>query len=173
MDIQMIQLNIPVPPAPILEQAVGYHYNRNARFLALWWEPADDEAMVSDGFVTFTGHWPGYLAFVHHRAVYPYLKSYNLGSSDEPANYSLLIDLKERKAFIALKKEGDKVVAGNWQVEANQSEPISLSTEDLETLIQAFVEQTQNLPTMEELKAQMEKDRRAIAALTRWLDYQR
>jgi hypothetical protein len=173
MDIQMIQLNIPVPPRPILELAVGYRSNRNAHFLALWWEPAGDEAMVSDGFVTFTGNWPGYLAFVHHKVVYPYLRPYNLGSSDDPADYSLVIDLQERNAYIALKKEAEKVVARNWQPESIHGEPISLSTEDFETLIQAFVEQAQNLPTMDELRTQMEDDRRAVAALARWLDDQR
>ena len=55
MQNQMTVLPIPVPPAPILEQAVGYQNDRHARFLALWWEPCGDEVMVSDGFVTFTG----------------------------------------------------------------------------------------------------------------------
>lgn len=84
-----------------------------------------------------------------------------------------MIDLQERNAYIALKKEAEKVVAGNWQPESIHGEPISLSMEDFETLIQAFVEQAQNLPTMDELRTQMEDDRRAVAALARWLDDQR
>jgi len=62
-----------------LEQAVRYTNTRGARYLTLWWEPAGDEAMVSDGFVSFTGHWPGYLAFIHHKYVYSHLAIYNLG----------------------------------------------------------------------------------------------
>ena len=52
MENLMLQLNIPVPPAPLLEQAMGYQNYRNAHFLALWWEPCGDEVMVSDGLVT-------------------------------------------------------------------------------------------------------------------------
>ena len=101
MNPQLTQLDIPVPPAPILEQAVGYENTHNARYLSLWWEPAGDEAMVSDGFVTFTGHWAGYLAFIHHKLLYHHLAIYNLGSSDDPAEYRLVVDLQERKAYIA------------------------------------------------------------------------
>ena len=88
METQMTQLNIPVPPAPVLEQAVGYRNYRGARYLALWWAPCGDEAMVSDGLVTFTGLWPGYLAYVQHRAVHPQVAAYHLGSSEDPAEYT-------------------------------------------------------------------------------------
>ena len=78
MNPNIIPLDIPVPPAPILEQAVGYTNTRGAHYLTLWWEPAGDEAMVSDGLVTFTGNWSGYLAFVHHKFIYHHLAIYNL-----------------------------------------------------------------------------------------------
>ena len=84
----MTRLKIPVPPAPILEQAVGYRNARDARFLALWWEPCGDEAMVSDGFETFTGNWRGYQAYVLHKSVISQLKAYNLGSSDDHSRIS-------------------------------------------------------------------------------------
>jgi hypothetical protein len=102
----MNQLNIPIPPAPILEQAVGYQNSRNARYLALWWEPCGDEAMVSDGLVTFTGLWPGYLAFVQHPTVHPHLVAYNLVSSEYPADFHLVIDLEERRpSFPTVRKQ--------------------------------------------------------------------
>ena len=88
-----LPLSIPVPPAPILERAVGYQNERNARYLALWWEPCGDEVMVADGYVSFTGHWSGYLAFIQHRRIYPLLVGLNLGSSEEAADYHLVIDL--------------------------------------------------------------------------------
>jgi len=170
MDIQMIQLNIPVPPAPILEQAVGYQSDRNARFLALWWEPAGDEAMVSDGFVTFTGNWSGYLAFVHHKAVYPYLRPYTLGSSDAPADYRLVVDLLERKAYIARCREAETVLAGQWESVTPQAEPVSLSTQEFEDLLRDFMEQVQAVPSMEEIKQRMERDQQAVESLICWLN---
>ncbi len=81
MNTKLIPLDIPVPPAPILEQALGYPDENGARFLALWWDPAGDEAMISDGAVTATGIWAGYLAYIHHKSVYPSLSSYILGAS--------------------------------------------------------------------------------------------
>ncbi len=109
---------IPVPPSPVLEQAVGYENNKGARYLALWWEPGGDEAMVSDGYVTFTGHWPGYLAYIHHPSVYPYLVTYNLGSSDDLAEYRLVIDLQERQAFIARARRQSICWPSQWETEA-------------------------------------------------------
>ena len=104
---------IPVPPSPVLEQAVGYENNKGARYLALWWEPSGDEAMVSDGYITFTGHRPGYLAYVHHPSVYPCLATYNLGSSDDLAEYRLVVDLQERQAFVCPSQEAVNLLASH------------------------------------------------------------
>ncbi len=167
---EMIQLAIPVPPAPVLERAVGYQNTRNARLLALWWEPAGDEAMVSDGFVTFTGDWPGYLAYVHHKAVYPHLALYNLGSSDEPAEYYLVIDLLERKAYIAKSREAEMVLAHQWGQGSARAEPVLTTMEEFEEMLQGFVEQIQAIPSMEEVRQRMDEDRQAVERLVFWLD---
>jgi hypothetical protein len=89
----MIELKIPVPPAPILERAVGYTRDASARYLALWWTSLGDEVMVSDGFVTFTGNWQGYLAYVHHLRIHPTLRRFPLGSSEEEARVRLVMDM--------------------------------------------------------------------------------
>ncbi len=170
MNPEMIQLSIPIPPAPLLERAVGYQNTRKARFLALWWEPAGDEAMVSDGFVTFTGDWPGYLAYVQHKSVYPHLALYNLGSSDEPAEYHLLVDLLERKAYIAKSREAEKALAQQWGQGSTQDEPAVTSMEEFEELLQSFVEQIQAIPSMDEIRKRMEEDRQAVEMLVHWLD---
>ena len=172
MNPQLTQLDIPVPPAPILEQAVGYENSRNARYLALWWEPAGDEAIVSDGLVTFTGHWAGYLAFIHHKAIYHHLAIYNLGSSDDPAEYRLVIDLQERKAYIAKTCDAEIVVTGQWEVIPNLAGQVLLSSDDFEDLLQNFIEQMQFIPSMEEVRQRMEKDHQAVESLFRWLDDQ-
>ena len=170
MNPQLTQLDIPVPPAPILEQAVGYENTHNARYLALWWEPAGDEAMVSDGFVTFTGHWAGYLAFIHHKSIYHHLAIYNLGSSDDPAEYRLVVDLQVRKVYIAKTRDAETVVAGQWEVIPNLAGQVLLSSEDFEGQLQNFIEQIQFVPSMEEVKQRMEKDHQAVETLLHWLD---
>ena len=172
MEIQMIPLNIPVPPVSVLEQAVGYRDVRHAHFLALWWEPCGDEAMVSDGYVTFTGHWPGYLAYVQHRAIYLQLAAYNLGSSEEPAEHRLIIDLQKRLAYIVPWKKAESILAAQWQVAIAQEKPVILSSEDMEKLIEGFMQQSPPVPTMEGLMRQMEEDREYVLTLQRWLDEQ-
>jgi len=172
MQNQMTLLPIPVPPAPILEQAVGYQNDRQARFLALWWEPCGDEAMVSDGFVTFTGHWPGYLAFVQHPAVASHLAGYDLSSSETPATHRLLIDLMERMAYIATGEEVERFLANQW-VHEQSSQPTKIFVEDLDSLLKEWAESKQDLPTMEEVMHRIEEDQKAVQTLHTWLDEQR
>ena len=170
MNSNIFPLDIPVPPAPILEQAVGYTNTRGAHYLALWWEPAGDEAMVSDGLVTFTGNWAGYLAFIHHKFIYHHLAIYNLGSSDDPAEYRLVIDLLERKAYIAKCKEAVALLDGQWERVTPQTEPVFLSSAAFEDLLQDFSEQIKVIPSIEEIKQRMEEDHKAVETLIRWLD---
>jgi hypothetical protein len=179
METQMIQLNTPVPPAPLLEQAVGYRNYRNTHYLALWWDPCGDEVMLSDGLVTFTGLWPGYLAYVQHSTVHPHLTDYNLGSSDCQADYHLVIDLMERRAFISTSREADHLLAAQWQKDAvgvcptlAQEKPLSLSSEEMEKWLQDLEQQLTHFPSMDELLSQMSEDEKRVASLEQWLDDQ-
>jgi hypothetical protein len=97
----LIPLPIPVPPS--LEGALGY--GGEARYLAIWWNAAADEAMWSDGLTTTDGWWHGFLAYVQHHRVEPYLEPYDLVSSEEPAAYYLLLDLVERQAYIGMARQ--------------------------------------------------------------------
>jgi len=170
METQMTQLKIPVPPAPVLEQAVGYRNYRGARYLALLWEPCGDEAMVSDGLVTFTGLWPGYLAYVQHRAVHPQVAAYNLGSSEEPAEYRLVIDLDKRLAFIAPCREAERLVTSQWG--NPQETPVTISPAEMETWLAGLTEQLSHFPSMDELLSQMAEDQKYVETLQHWLDEQ-
>jgi len=170
METQMTQLKIPVPPAPVLEQAVGYRNYRGARYLALWWEPCGDEAMVSDGLVTFTGLWPGYLAYVQHRAVHLQVAAYNLGSSEEPAEYRLVIDLDQRLAFIVPCREAEKLVTSQWG--NPQEKPVTISPAEMETWLADLTEQLSHFPSMDELLSQVTEDQKHVETLQHWLDEQ-
>ena len=179
MENTLTVLAIPVPPEPILEQAVGYRNDRNAHYLALWWEPCGDEAMVSDGFITFTGHWPGYLAYVQHISVHPHLAAYDLGSSEYGATHWLVIDLHERRASVALRREAETLLANQWkspeelsQGDPDQANPVVLTSENLERLLEKWIEQSHQVPTMNELMGRMEEDRKAVQTLQHWLDNQ-
>ncbi len=110
-------LSIPVPPDPLLEQALGY--TGQARFIATWWEPCGDEAIVSDGRTTATGEWQGFLAYVQHPIIYPALYCVDLGSSETEAKAWLVIDRQERKTWIAKPGDARAFLAQQWP----QSEP--------------------------------------------------
>jgi hypothetical protein len=78
---------------------------RQARYLAIRWKAAADEAMWSDGRTTTDGWWQGFLAYVQHPRVEPYLEPYDLVSSEEPVAYYLLLDLVERQAYIGTARQ--------------------------------------------------------------------
>jgi hypothetical protein len=165
-------LPIPVPPAPILERAVGYQNERCARFLALWWEPCGDEVMVADGYVSFTGHWPGYLAYIQHRRIYPLLVGLNLGSSEESADYHLVIDLVERKAYVAPNWDADRLLTSQWQTGERPALPELHSLADLEALLTTFMEMHVTSISEGDLFRRMEEDRNPVQELVTWLNEQ-
>ena len=171
MDFQMSRLRIPVPPASILERAVGYQNQKNARYLALWWEPCGDEVMVSDGIVSFTGHWPGYLAYVQHPLVAPALVNYNLGSSEDFATHRLLIDLDTRQAFVVLVAEAERILSLQWEQQP-RNPPVTLFMEDLEPLLREWAKSLQAEVSMEEVLSRMAEDQKAVDTLRAWLDAQ-
>ena len=176
MDFQMTRLCIPVPPASILERAVGYQNQhtpkvgrRHAHYLALWWEPCGDEVMVSDGYISFTGHWPGYLAYVQHRNIYPHLVGFNLGSSECEADCRLVIDRVDRAAYILPPSQASRLLAAQWEGNNQPAVPQVLSLDDLEAVIKRIAEQWQP-PSNQDVMTRMSEDRAAVQALCAWLD---
>lgn len=96
--LDLTPLDAPVPP--MLEAAIGY--DRLARWVGFYWQPAGDECCWDDGQHSLCGaHWPAYLAYTQHRAVWPHLALYDFGSSDEPARHTLLLDRTERRLYAA------------------------------------------------------------------------
>ena len=171
MDFHMNRLRIPVPPASILERAVGYQNQKNARYLALWWEPCGDEVMVSDGIVSFTGHWPGYLAYVQHPLVAPGLFNYNLGSSEDFATHRLLIDLDTRQALVVLADEGERILSSQWEQQP-RNPPVTLFMEDLEPVLREWARNLQADVSMEAVMSRMAEDQKAVDMLRAWMDAQ-
>lgn len=157
-------LAIPVPPEPLLEQALGY--TGQARYLATWWEPCGDEAMYSDGRITATGEWTGFLAFVQHPAVYPSLFTFDLGSSESPAQIWLVIDRQERKAWIAQPGVARAFLEQQWP-----RSTLVLDFDDMDQLLEHLIGQFRQVqpPNLQEVMKHMEQHRTAVAAMQQWL----
>lgn len=161
---QLTALTIAVPPAPILENALGYE--GRARWIATWWEPGVDEAVVSDGQISVGGNWEGYLIYVRHFAFE--LEAYNLGSSETQARERLVIDLVERKAYVAHWREAAAWLRAQWPKE----ELMRLSTEQWKHLKRQTQAEMRTLPapTLEELQAAYWQQQKAFSALRAWLN---
>jgi len=165
------ELNIPVPPAPLLEEAVGYVNLKQSTYMGMWWEPGGDEAVISDGLYTGTGLYDGYLAYIRHEAVYQALKGVNLGNSDEPAEFHLVFDLQTRKVYLASTEDASKFLEGQWDT----GKPAKvLSMEDPETarMVAKALEDISCFPSMLEINEQLEEDDHRIALMEAWLDEQ-
>jgi hypothetical protein len=161
----VISLDIPVPPQ--IEAAVGLP-DTPARYFALYWSPCGDEVNFDDARSSGTGTWTGYLAYTRHPAVAFALASFNLGSSDQEAEHWLLIDRRERKAFVGTWRDVARKLREQWPPQ----EPVTLSKEDWTALIDRLDAEFRSrpMPTMEEITARMEEQRRLEEAMVTWLD---
>lgn len=158
----MIALNIAVPPAPILENALGYQ--GEARWMATYWEPGGDEAMVSDGQISMTGEWEGFLEYTRRC---PELREHELGNSDEVAQEWLVIDREERKAYVAPSREAEKLLRSQWPTH----EPIQLSADEWTELVERTLREMRfHAPTKEQIQEQWNRRVSAISALRAWMN---
>ena len=85
---ELVRLPLPCPPQLI--ELSGY--TGGARLVALWWSPFGDELMISDGTLTETGRWRGWLCFCGHPLARLFLEPYRLGDSDDEGEHRLLVD---------------------------------------------------------------------------------
>ena len=104
---------IPIEVSAVLEIALPYDYKErldveDALWWFAWWECVGDECMVATlrrngSFEEFTSDWVTFMAIM---AMNPSLEDFNLGSSDEEAEYMLLVkendgeDNREKTAYI-------------------------------------------------------------------------
>lgn len=161
----MVSLDIPIPPQ--LERAVGY--GGEARFIALYWG-AGDEAYYNDGRISATGHPHAYLCYVRHPAVALELAGVNLGSTDDEADSWLVIDRRDRKAFVAPVAEARRFLREQWH--ESPAVPAVLSQEEFAALFDNLRRdfESRPMPTPAEVMAAMQEQRRVETDMKAWLD---
>jgi len=104
---ELVRLALPCPPQ--LVELSGY--DGAGRLLALWWSPLGDGLMVSDGTLTTTGHWRGWLCFREHSLVRVFLEPYGLGDSDDEGEHRLLVDRYLGTLDVGLARDVDQLLA--------------------------------------------------------------
>lgn len=164
------RLDIPVPPAPILENAVGYLVKEPPRWLALWWERCGDEVMYSDGRLMSTGDWHGYLTWVDSCA--SVLRGYELGDSETAALHCLVIDLVDRVAYVTDLCTGRLFVSRQWPIPTDErGKPLRLTHQQYVDLARetraALIQSVRDTCTT--IADQMRAQRQAVDDLINWL----
>jgi hypothetical protein len=163
-------LTVPVPPN--LAEALGYA--GTARWIGCYWTPYGDEVVWDDGRVDATGEWDAYLAFTQHPKVYPAVRSYRLGSSEDEARDMLIIDREEHKAYIAPRALAAALLDAQWpplpQIETVPMSAEALNAQLLEALnLDAWTEE-RVVVSEDEITRRMEAREQRIASMMEWFD---
>jgi hypothetical protein len=117
------QIDMPVPPN--LSTVLGYR--GDARFVGVRYTCLGDQVVFEDGQSSGTGQTWSFLAFKRHRAIDPFLRDADLGSSEEDGTEMLLIDTQERKASIAPLHDARVFLDGQWP----EQEPMTPEQEEV------------------------------------------
>jgi hypothetical protein len=104
---ELVRLPLPCPPQ--LVESTGY--SGGARLIALWWSPFGDELMISDGALTETGRWRGWLCFCQHPLARLFLEPYRLGDSDDEGEHPLLVDRYLDTLEVGLARDVEQLLA--------------------------------------------------------------
>jgi len=102
-------LRLPLPCPPQLIELSGY--TGGGRLVALWWSPFGDELMLSDGTLTETGRWRGWLCFSEHPLARLFLEPYRLGDSDDEGEHRLLVDRYLGTLDVGLARDVEQLLA--------------------------------------------------------------
>jgi len=157
-------LEIPVPP--MLSTAIGY--TGEARYGSFQWTPYGDEADYSDGRLSGTGNWQAFLAFIQHPAVSPFLKEYDLGSSDSEARHVLILDRKILEILIAPVKEAQTFLKAQWPPQPE----IRMSKEEYLEMLSENLKSAKHPDDIDIaiIQRQIAEDYALIEEMQRWLD---
>lgn len=112
----------PIPDFICPESFWGcYGYEGDARYVAIYWVPAGDEAAYHDGRTSLVGaDWIAYLRLLEGNeriGVLSRRQSATLGSSEEIASHYLVVDREGGKAWIAPVREAHEFVVKQWESE--------------------------------------------------------
>lgn len=175
--IPVTWIPLPHPVPSVFEEALGY--DGEARFVAFYWTPVGDEAMFDDGRSGGTGDWMGFLAYVErpsidaslHVPVAPGSPEYvciNLGSSEFEADWWLVVDREERRAYLAPVAEAREFLAQQWPPAPEYSE------EEVEAIFEALqcavAQMNVEPPDEQEIKAAIRRQEEVMDRLVRELD---
>ena len=131
---ELVRLPLPCPPQLI--ELSGY--TGGARLVALWWSPVGDELMISDGTLTETGRWRGWLCFSGHPLARLFLEPYRLGDSEDENEHQLLVDRYLGTLDVGLSRDVEQLLA--TQPSELHALTADLSAGETEALLQRLLD---------------------------------
>ena len=131
---ELVRLPLPCPPQLI--ELSGY--TGGARLVALWWSPLGDELMISDGTLTETGCWRGWLCFSGHPLARLFLEPYRLGDSEDEGEHRLLVDRYLGTLDVGLARDVEQLLA--TQPSELHALTADLSAPETEALLQRLLD---------------------------------
>jgi hypothetical protein len=129
-------VRLPLPCPPQLIELAGY--TGAGRLVALWWSPCGDELMISDGAVTETGRWRGWVCFCEHPLVGLFLEPYRLGDADAEGEHRLLVDRYLGTLEVGLARDVEQLLA--TQPSELSALTAHLSAAETEALLQRLLD---------------------------------
>ena len=163
----MTPLAIPVPPADLLEPAIGWS-GGDARWISICWTCCGDCPWIEDGQSSMTGHAWGLLAWWRHLSVAPVVRNLDLGNSEWDGTHRLVLDRQDRRVFVATSEEARAFLHDQWPVE----QEIELTPEQWREVVEEVRQRMLDrpLPSIEQLVTRMNAHSRIVADLVRWLE---
>ncbi len=157
---------IPIKLPWSFEKALGYP--GGFRWVAFFWEPCGDEAMFDDGYCSTDGNWWGFLQFIRHPSVKPWLAGCDLGSSEDEATHWLLCDLESRDVFVGEREEVKAFLVNEVKKYVPEGAPansrVEISPEKMKELLAKMTEELRQVPapSMADVEEKMKRDQEAV-----------
>jgi len=155
---------LPVAVPPMLEASIGY--TGKARLVAFFFD-AGDEAYYSDGHITACGEWDAYELFINHPLVAPSLRGYDLGSSEAPPAYYLLLDRQARALSAAPVALAQRLLREQWGAAAQSDLALVVTEAEWEELVADLMVRV-TYPSPAQIMESWQEHRRLVEQLAAW-----
>ncbi len=162
----LIPLPLRLPPGHLWERAMGYW--GDARFIGVYEDCGS--AYFSDGRLTATADWAGFVRYVRHSYARFILRNFPALAENESgvAALWLVLDTRQGRLYVAPRKEAMTVLAQQWpQAPEEAAILVYESDEELVQLAEAQIRKYE-----EEQQRHRPEQRKAQARLERWLESQ-
>ena len=161
-----VEAAIPVPDS--LFEAL--EYDGDARFVAVYWSPAGDEAELTDGLVSGTSNWRAFLTYMEHPVVQDGFRRSavdpsTFGNSESMATHWLVLDRRDHKAYDVAAEAAEEFL----REQHGERPAFELTPEAIMQAIAQAIEQTHD-PTMGEIEDEIRKEQERVRKLKADLD---